>query len=325
MTTIPATTQTKQTANSARRALTVIGDRWTLLILRDAFLGVHQFGVWQTRLGVAPAVLTRRLKSLTENGILRRQRLKTVPPRIEYHLTKQGFDIHSIALMVLQWEQRWFKAPRGSAIVLRHLGCGQITEPRLTCGSCGAETSAREVRYESGPGAGAENINEKRMRRASITAADNRATHGFLEHAVDILGDRWGWEIVGAAFLGHKRFDDLQASTGMATNILSDRLRRLSADGILTRHPYQQNQLRYEYVLTAKGRDLFPAIVMLVRWGDRWLANAAGVPMLLFHKTCGGSLNPAVSCSSCGGTLDPHEMSYEFSDGSVGKALPRAG
>ena len=130
-----------------------------------------------------------------------------------------------------------------------------------------------------------------------------------------ILGDRWSWEVVGAAFQGRKRFDDIQASTGMATNILADRLRRLSADGIFTRRVYQDNPLRHEYVLTEKGRDFFPATVMLLRWGDRWMAGKRGPPMLLFHKTCGGPLNPQVTCSACGNALDAHEVTYTFADG----------
>ncbi|MGZ5853802.1 MAG: winged helix-turn-helix transcriptional regulator [Xanthobacteraceae bacterium] len=312
----------KLAANSARRALTILGDRWILLIVRDAFLGVHQFGEWQTRLGITPAVLTRRLKRLVQVGILTRRQIRAAPPRIEYHLTEKGFDIYGIALMVLQWEQRWFDAPKGAAIVLRHARCGHAAQPQFTCGSCGKAVIARDVGSEPGPGAKLEAIAEKRMRRISKPETKGN-TRRFLEHAVDILGDRWSWEVVGAAFQGRKRFDDIEASTGMATNILADRLRRLSADGILTRHAYQENPLRYEYVLTAKGRDFFAATVLLLRWGDKWMAGAKGPPLLLFHKTCGSPLNPQVTCSTCGGELEAHEVSYEFADGTATKARPR--
>jgi DNA-binding HxlR family transcriptional regulator len=316
-------TPVKQSANSARRALTILGDRWILLIVRDAFLGVHQFGEWQSRLGITPAVLTRRLKRLVQVGILRRQQIRATPLRIEYHLTEKGLDIYSIALMVLRWELRWFEAPKGSSIVLRHSHCGDAAHPQFTCGSCSEPVIARDVGSKPGPGAKLEAIAEKRMRRISTKLERNSSGHRFLEHAVDILGDRWSWEIVGAAFQGRKRFDDIQASTGMATNILAGRLRRLSADGILTRHAYQGNPPRYEYVLTAKGRDFFPASVMLLRWGDKWMAGAKGPPLLLFHKSCGAPLNPQVTCSACGGELHAHDVSYEFADGTVARARPR--
>lgn len=306
-------------ANSARRALKTLGDRWTLLILRDAFLGTRQFGVWQARLGVTPTVLTKRLKTLTDNGIFKRARFNEVPPRVEYQLTDKGIDIYPIALMILRWEQAWFPAP-GGEIVLRHKRCGQAITPRFTCGHCAAEVTARDVRYRDGPGAGTEPATAARLRRAAITAHDKRGTHGFLEHAVDILGDRWSWEAIGAAFLGRKRFEEFLAQTGMASNILSDRLRRLIEDGILIRRAYQDRPPRHEYLLTEKGRDFYAATVMLVRWGDRWLAGPKGPPVLLTHKTCGSALNPQVTCSGCGEALDPHEVEYEMGDAGAARA-----
>jgi DNA-binding HxlR family transcriptional regulator len=309
-------------ASAARRALTILGDRWTLLILRDAFLGVRQFSAWQARLGVTPTVLTKRLKRLCDEGVFERARFREVPPRVEYRLTAKGFDIYSIALMIVSWEQRWF--PEKQRLVLRHTRCGHTTEPRCTCGSCGNEVTAREVGYRGGPGAGVETMAEQRIRRASITADDRRARQGFLEHAVDIFGDRWTWEIIGAAFLGRRRFDEIQANTGMASNILSDRLRRLIADGILARRVYQERPLRHEYVFTERGRDLYASTLMLLRWGDRWLSGDKGVPLLLTHKVCGKPLSPQVTCSICHAALDPHEMTYELADGSVASERPLA-
>jgi DNA-binding HxlR family transcriptional regulator len=297
-------------ANSARRALAILGDRWTLLILRDAFLGVQQFHVWQTRLGITPAVLTRRLARMVEAGIFRRVSFRESPPRVEYHLTEKGLDIYDIALVVLRWEQNWFTEE--STLVLRHEICGHICSPRFVCGSCGQDAVARDVRHEPGPGAGRDRAIEGRQRRASVTAADSRATHKYLEHVLDVLGDRWTWEVLSAAFFGKRRFDDIQAETGMATNILSDRLRRLVTDGILTRSPYQQRPERHEYRLTPKGLDLFPAMTMLTRWGDRWLADKRGPPLLLVHKTCGKPLDARVVCSACGVPLVAKDVTFEF-------------
>ncbi len=308
-------------ANSARRALKILGDRWTLLILRDAFLGTRQFSAWQGRLGVTPTVLTKRLKTLVDTGIFKRARFNEVPPRVEYQLTDKGLDIYPVALMILRWEQTWFPVPAGTRMVLRHTRCGREMQPRFTCGHCSGEVTARDVRYRDGPGAGLESATANRLRRATITAQDQRGTHGFLEHAVDILGDRWSWEAIGAAFLGHKRFDAFQAQTGMASNILSDRLRRLIDDGILTRRAYQDRPPRYEYLLTEKGRDFYAATVMLVCWGDRWLAGTKGPPVLLTHKACGSALDPQVTCSGCGEVLDPHDVAYDMNDGTTARPL----
>jgi DNA-binding HxlR family transcriptional regulator len=316
MTNVPA----KCTANSARRALTILGDRWTLLILRDAFLGVHQFGIWQSRLGIAPTVLTRRLKELVKAGILRRQQTGVAQAQLEYHLTEKGFDIYGIAVMVLKWEQRWHDAPKHAEIILYHTRCNQPANPQFTCGSCSAPVTAWDVQPNPGPGARAEATSGKRVRRTLTEKSPAGSANRFLEHAVTILGDRWSWEVVGAAFQGRKRFDDIQADNGMATNILADRLRRLCADGIFVRRVYQENPIRNEYVLTEKGRDFYPATVMLLRWGDRWMAGKRGPPLLLVHKTCGGPLKPQVTCEACGGVLDAHEVTYTFADGTCLKS-----
>src|SRR5262245_11396890 len=295
-------------ANSAVRALAILGDRWTLLILRDALLGIRRFGDFQERLGIAPTVLTRRLAQLVRHGLLRRDHV--TPAQVEYHLTGKGLDVYPVALMLLRWETLWF--PARAAIVLHHIACGQRTVPRFTCGGCGEEAGPRDVRYEDGPGAGRDPATTRRLRRPSISAADNRANQRHLEHAADLLGDRWSSEIIGGAFLGRRRFDDIQSQTGMASNILSARLARLIDEGVLARRPYQERPLRYEYVLTAKGRDLYPAIVMLMRWGDRWLAGKRGPPLVLFHQTCGRALEPHVTCSECGEMLAAHAVRYDF-------------
>jgi DNA-binding HxlR family transcriptional regulator len=299
-------------ANSARRALAILGNRWTLLILRDAFFGVRQFNQWQTRLGITPSVLSTRLKQLVDAGLLKRVSFREAPPRVEYRMTSKAVDVYGFALMLLRWEQRWYGGkPR---IALTHGRCGKRAEPRCICGSCKAELTAHDVRYEPGPGARRERNSATRLRRATITAADKRATHRFLEHVIDLLGDRWSAEVVAAAFFGQRRFDDIKAHTGMATNILSHRLRLLTADGILARRAYQQRPLRHDYVLTEKGLDLYPETVMLMRWGDRWLAGKDGPPLLLFHKTCGGPLDPHVTCSACGEDLAARDVSYVFEE-----------
>jgi DNA-binding HxlR family transcriptional regulator len=300
-------------ANSARRALTILGDRWTLLILRDAFLGMRQFNQWQTRLGIPPSVLTKRLKRLVVEGLFERKRFREVPPRVEYRLTEKARDIYGFALMLLAWEQRWYR--HEPHIVLTHKRCGRATEPRCTCGSCHAPVAAHDVHYTPGPGARDEPVSSRHLRRASISAADNRTSDKFLEHVVDLVGDRWTSEVIAAAFFGQHRFDEFQAATGIASNILSHRLRLLTADGVLARRVYQQKPLRQDYVLTAKGLDLYSETVLLIAWGDRWLAGDDGPPLLLFHKLCGEALNPRVTCSACGEQLLARDVSYVFAGG----------
>jgi len=132
-----------------------------------------------------------------------------------------------------------------------------------------------------------------------------------VARTVAVLGERWTLVILREAFQGRRRFEDMQRDLGIARNILADRLSRLVDEGILERRPYQERPPRYEYRLTQKGRDLYPVLVSLMQWGDRYTAGAAGPPVLLVHKSCGHETHPQLVCSHCGKAIDPREMRAE--------------
>ena len=102
-------------------------------------------------------------------------------------------------------------------------------------------------------------------------------------------------------------FETLQRDLGIARNLLTDRLHHLAELGIVDRVPYQDRPVRHEYILTAKGADLSPALVALMRWGDRWYAES-GPPTLLVHDACGTPLDQAVSCPECHEPVAPHHI-----------------
>jgi len=121
--------------------------------------------------------------------------------------------------------------------------------------------------------------------------------------ALDVVGERWSLLIVRDVFLGLRRFDEMQADLGIARNVLQTRLTRLVDEGVLEKRLYQQRPPRFEYRLTEKGLDLWPAIVALMQWGDRYAALASGPPVLLEHKGCGGAVDEHRICESCGERL----------------------
>lgn len=121
-----------------------------------------------------------------------------------------------------------------------------------------------------------------------------------LARALELIGDWWSPLIVRDLFLGMTRFDDMAEDLGISRNLLTRRLKALVADGIVERTPYQLNPPRYEYRLTEAGRDLWPAMLAVTEWGDRWAAPKEGRPMLFVHKTCGHQFRPQVTCSECG-------------------------
>jgi DNA-binding HxlR family transcriptional regulator len=126
--------------------------------------------------------------------------------------------------------------------------------------------------------------------------------------ALEVVGERWSLLIVRDVLLGLRRFEEIQGDLGIARNVLQTRLTRLLEHGVLERRRYQERPERYEYRLTEKGLDLWPAIVALMRWGDRHAAPAAGPPVLLEHRDCGGAVDEHRICASCGARLSVRDV-----------------
>ena len=137
---------------SIAQCLEVTGDWWTLLILRDVFLGVRRFDGLQADLGISRNVLARRLDQLVDDGILDRRPYSDAPPRSEYVLTDKGRDLWPVLDAMRQWGDRW-QAPAGPPVEVVHVACGERTAAVPTCAHCGEALSAADVRAVPGPGA----------------------------------------------------------------------------------------------------------------------------------------------------------------------------
>jgi DNA-binding HxlR family transcriptional regulator len=118
--------------------------------------------------------------------------------------------------------------------------------------------------------------------------------------AVKIIGERPTFLVLREAFNGVRRFADMQGRTGMPRQVLSDRLARLVGEGLLRKVPYQEDgqRGRYEYRLTAKGLDLYPVLIALMEWGDRYETGAAGPPVVLRHRDCGEPVRLELRCGA---------------------------
>lgn len=131
---------------SIARALEVVGERWTLLIIREALNGTRRFEEFQGRLRVARNVLSARLELLVDEGVLERRRYSDRPPRFEYVPTTKGEELIPITLGLLAWGDRHYADPgEGPPVVLRHDPCGGDLTPRTVCSCCGAEVTAAAV------------------------------------------------------------------------------------------------------------------------------------------------------------------------------------
>ena len=133
---------------------------------------------------------------------------------------------------------------------------------------------------------------------SSVSLFDWDRDNCSVGRAVEFIGDKHTMLILREAFLRERRFDRIQRNTGIARNILSDRLGKLVAAGILSRHLYQERPRRYEYRLTEKGVDLWPILVSLMEWGRRH--GDGDEAILLRHKGCGAVMTPHFACPDCG-------------------------
>ena len=125
-----------------------------------------------------------------------------------------------------------------------------------------------------------------------------------IARPLSFLGERWALLVLRDLFLGRRRFDEIQESLGVASNVLSQRLATLVEEGVVERRRYSEHPERFEYRLTQKGKDLQRVLLALLRWGDRYTAGSAGPPLETVHDECGKAFHMVPTCSECGGEVD---------------------
>ena len=133
-----------------------------------------------------------------------------------------------------------------------------------------------------------------------------------MARTLEVVGDRWSLLVVREAFLGARRFDQMQRQTGAPRDILSARLKKLVEHGVLERRPYQEHPPRFEYHLTDAGRDLYPVITALRQWGDRHVERPGPTPPSFVHE-CGSTAPALLVCPDCGEPVVPGSMRADAS------------
>jgi DNA-binding HxlR family transcriptional regulator len=298
------------------RALAVIGDRWAHLIIRDAFLGVRRFEDFRRRSGAARGTLASRLKKLEAHGILDRSPYQESPVRYEYRLTEMGLDLYPQVLAARNWELRWNKDDSLPA-VMTHTLCGNRMHPLFRCQCCESSILIYDVVFRPGTAISGTKPLPARFQRRSKTSSESESdVDRRLFHFLDVVGDRWTGLVVASLFFGLRRFDEITDAIGIATNILSDRLKTLVSTGILKRVPYQDRPVRHEYRLTEKGADLYIHALQVHEWAERWLLDELDRPLLLEHKPCNSPLISQVVCNECKEPLRARDVTYARDNGS---------
>lgn len=277
--------------NPMAHAHILIGDTWTQLILREAFFGTRRFSDWQSALAVPRTVLSMRLRALVKSGLME---IRDSPTRksSEYRLTEMGRDLFGVAIIQGLWERK--HAP--SVLQLQYsldfhdTRSGADVRPVVLDRPYGQPVDPKRTTYSASKNL-IEPVTRKPRRLSTPRVVAQRP---FIERSVEMIGDYWSWVAIGAAFFRQRRFDDFLAATGMASNILTDRLNRLVDAGIFFRKAYQDRPARYEYRLSPMGLDLYPLIMAMFGWAERWLCDAANPSLELFEKETGERIIPTV-------------------------------
>ena len=288
--------------------LDVVGDRWALLILRDAFLGRTRFEQFRQHTGASRTTLTRRLESLLQADVLYK---KSIGKRFEYKLTPKGLGLFHASLLSWNWESKWTDiSPEVLPASLFHRTCGQPLIPNAVCHHCGETLQVGDVEWPALDSAidsqfsTMQSFNKRRVRASAITDSQDLS----LAYVSDLIGDRWTLLLLIASFLGENRYDGFQKHLNIASNILTDRLNLLVDVNVFERKQYQDKPPRHEYRLTEKGKSLYPLVMVIRQWVLQWTPAAAET---LIHKSCDQSLEIDVLCSECNDVPNVKDVGFK--------------
>ncbi len=290
--------------------LDVIGDRWTLLILRSAFYGINRFDAFQAATGASRSTLTRRLNALIEHEIFYKHPYSSAANRFEYKFTEKGLGLLGPSLLAAKWESDWqtedYIDIKGR---LFHEHCGSYMTPKVICRACKGELSFDKVEWPNMAKQLDSQLEEIRTYNTQHRKRVNKQRNGHVGNSnlASLIGDRWTLLVLIASFLGVQRYDAFLNSLSTPPSVLSERLKQLVANNIFSKVEYQKNPPRHNYVLTEKGKSLFPFVMTLRQWVASESADCA-TP--LKHSCCGKPLKIDVVCDQCDQRPWPSDMQY---------------
>ncbi len=191
---------------------------------------------------------------------------------------------------IWEWERRWVPEHAERLPAMRHIACGGDFDPQVTCRACGETVSEKDVVAQWGPsGSWSRSIPTTATRRRSAT---DRRQAGLFPQTMSVLGNRWAFAILVAAFVGVSRFTDFQTQLGAPPGSIADRLSIFVANGVLAAADNR-------YQLTEKGRALFPVLISALQWAQRWFCEPEGAAVVLTHTACGQPFIPVLTCDQC--------------------------
>jgi len=297
------------------RFANVLGDPWSVLILRDIFLGVTRFSAFQERLGITKQTLANRLRDFQTHGIVELQPYQERPLRSEYKLTDKGRDLGDFAMMIWTWQSRWAGVDSMLPRRLLHRSCGSIAVPQMICRICHAPVEIRDVRLGHTPGElVAPDLVDRGRRWTPINRPGLSDPERQLLNGAYILGDRWTNMLLASVLLGVSSFDEMVAAIGISTNILSHRLKVCVDAGFLAGPAYNSKTRTYDYRPNQMTNDLLPLFLTIARWSEQWLTQEGVARSTWHHELCGHALEPVVTARCCAKTLSIGDLTRGSGD-----------
>ena len=293
--------------------LDIIGDRWTILILRSAFYGVNRFDAFQAATGASRSTLTRRLNALIEHQIFYKHPYSRAANRFEYRFTEKGLGLLGPSLLAAKWESDWKTADYVDISGrLFHQHCGSYMQPKVVCRACKQKLVFDDVAWPHYSDRLDHQLDEIRtyntQHRKRAPAMAEKDLGNF--NLASLIGDRWTLLVLIASFFGIQRYDAFLNRLNTPPSVLSERLKQLVANNIFDKVEYQQKPPRHNYVLTEKGTALFPFVMTLRQWvADNISKISLASP--LTHSRCGKSLTIDIVCDQCDHKPWPADLEFQ--------------
>lgn len=291
--------------NAIGRALGLLGEEWTLLLLRESLLGASRYGSFRAALGISDAVLANRLQRLVDGELFARHVYQDSPSRAEYELTASGSATWPILFGIWAWEQRWVRSRASELPIMVHRTCENVFEPIFGCDSCRWPVRVDSLDVRWGPAGGWPRSIPRSTTRRRGDAARGSVRGGHFPDTMTIIGNRWASALMAAAFMGSTRFREFESRLQIPAAILAQRLEEFREVGVFQRVALDGHASHEEYVLSPKGVDFLPVVLTLVSWAQRWLPDDDGRAIEVIHTSCGQHLEPRWRCGSCGLDLEP--------------------